>query len=252
MTGVACLQRRIALFRKIPAQIIVLLVLFGLFFSSCSGPQSQPHENSTPRSQSAESPNSRTQPMGNSASGFDYYLLAVSWAPQFCAKSERNSSQECDPSRHYGLVVHGLWPQNDDGSYPEKCEQSGTVSNETARQVLPIMPSRGLIQHEWAEHGSCTGLDAQTYFGELQQAFSQLQIPSQYRSPAEPARASPAEIEQEFADANHAPVSAFRVACSGGEFSGIDVCLTKKLEYRGCGAGVRECRSRMVAIRPVL
>jgi ribonuclease T2 len=250
MTSVVCSRRRIALLRKkIPAQTIVL-VLFGLFFSSCSGPQS--HENSTPRSQSTENPISHSQSPQSPASGFDYYLLALSWAPQFCAKSERNSSQECDPSRHYGSVVHGLWPQNDDGSYPEKCEQSRTVSNETTRQVLPIMPSRGLIQHEWAEHGTCTGLDAPTYFGQVQQAFSQLQIPSQYRSPAEPVRASPAEIEQEFADANHAPASAFRVACSGGEFSGIDVCLSKKLEYRGCGADVRECRSRMVTIRPVL
>src|ERR1700691_284765 len=76
MTSVVCSRRRIALLRKkIPAQTIVL-VLFGLFFSSCSGPQS--HENSTPRSQSTENPISHSQSPQSPASGSDYYLLALS------------------------------------------------------------------------------------------------------------------------------------------------------------------------------
>jgi len=203
---------------------------------------------STPSSQMANSPAAQTAVQ---ASGFDYYLLALSWAPQFCATSNRAESSECDPSRRYGLVVHGLWPQNDNGSYPENCAPTRPVANDTARQLLPIMPSRGLIQHEWKEHGSCTGLEAQSYFGELQQAFAKLQVPQEYRAPAQTVRVSPAEVAQEFADANHAPASAFHVACSGGEFSGVNVCLTKDLKYRSCGAGVRECRARSVTIRPV-
>lgn len=204
---------------------------------------------STPSSKMASSPAPQTAVQ---ASGFDYYLLALSWAPQFCATSNRADSAECDPSRHYGLVVHGLWPQNDNGSYPENCAQARPVAEGTVRQLLPIMPSRGLVQHEWREHGSCTGLDAQTYFGQVQRGFSQLQIPSAYRAPAQPVRVGPTDMQQEFADANHAPASAFRVACSGEEFSGIDVCLTKDLKYRSCGSGVRECRARSVAIRPIM
>ena len=58
----------------------------------------------------------------NTPGHFDYYLLTLSWAPQFCATHQANmSSSECDPKRHYGLVVHGLWPQNDNGSYPLEC-----------------------------------------------------------------------------------------------------------------------------------
>ena len=203
---------------------------------------------SSPTRQAESGSRSETASQG---SGFDYYLLALSWAPQFCAASNRNDSSECDLSRHYAFVVHGLWPQNNNGSYPENCAPARPVAGAAVRQLLPIMPSSGLIQHEWREHGTCTGLDPQTYFGELQQAFARLQIPQEYRAPAQPIRANPAEIEQEFADANHAPASAFRVVCSGGELSGVDVCLTKELKYRSCGSGVRECRARSVTIRLV-
>lgn len=204
---------------------------------------------STPSSQMASSPAPQTAAQ---ASGFDYYLLALSWAPQFCATSNRMESSECDPARRYGLVVHGLWPQNDNGSYPENCAPERPVAEATVRQLLPIMPSRGLVQHEWKEHGNCTGLDAQSYFGGLQQAFARLQVPQKYRGPEQSLRVNPADMARDFADANHAVIDAFRVACSGGEFSGIDVCLTKDLKYRSCGSGVRECRARSVTIRPIM
>ena len=56
------------------------------------------------------------------AASFDYYLLTMSWAPQFCATNPKGkSSSECDPKKHYGFVVHGLWPQNNSGSYPHDC-----------------------------------------------------------------------------------------------------------------------------------
>ena len=183
---------------------------------------------------------------------FDYYVLSLSWAPEFCARHEASaSSSECDPAHHYGFIVHGLWPQNEDGSYPENCAPARPVAQDTVRHMLAIMPNRGLVQHEWAEHGTCTGLDAQGYFAEVERAFSQLQIPPEYRGPTEPLRATPGEIEQKFTDANRAPASAFRVSCSGAELTGLEVCLTAKLQYRPCGSGVRDCRARAVVLRPV-
>ena len=114
----------------------------------------------------------------NTPGRFDYYLLTLSWAPEFCATHAGNaSSSECDPTHHFGFVVHGLWPENEDGSYPQHCGSAQPVSQDTVRQMLPIMPDRGLIQHEWSTHGTCSGLDAQTYFGDIKKAFTQLQIP---------------------------------------------------------------------------
>ncbi len=191
------------------------------------------------------------KPADNTPGKFDYYLLTLSWAPEFCAThSSSASSSECDPTHHFGFVVHGLWPENQDGSYPQHCGSAQPVSQTTVRQMLPIMPDSGLIQHEWSTHGTCSGLDSQTYFGDIKNAFSQLKIPSQYQSPSQPANASPSEIEQKFAARNGAPVSAFRVSCSGSEFVALEVCMTKDLQYRQCGSGVRDCRAPQVTLLP--
>jgi ribonuclease T2 len=194
----------------------------------------------------------RSNAANNTPGSFDYYLLTLSWAPEFCAtQSSSASSSECDPSRHYGLVVHGLWPQNNDGSYPQHCGSSSPVASATVQQMITIMPSRGLIQHEWQTHGTCSGLSAQDYFAGIRKAFSALQVPAEYRAPAQAIAASPLQLEQKFADANHAPASAFRVSCKGNDFVALEVCLTKDLNYRACGNDVRECRAPQVTLRPV-
>ena len=187
----------------------------------------------------------------NTPGNFDYYLLTLSWAPEFCTtQAGRGSGSECGPSHHFGFVVHGLWPENQDGSYPQSCAAASPVSQDIVRQMMPIMPATSLIQHEWSKHGTCSGLDAQTYFGDIQNVFSQLKIPSEYRSPSSPVSASPEQIEQKFAAANNAPASAFRVSCSGSEFAALEVCLTKDLKYRQCGSGVRECRTPQITLLP--
>ncbi len=192
----------------------------------------------------------RSYASDNAPGQFDYYLLTLSWAPEFCATHSGNaSSTECDPGRHYGFVVHGLWPENDDGSYPQHCAPARPVAQSAVQQMLPIMPDRGLIQHEWATHGTCSGLETKEYFEDIQKAFRQLQIPQEYRAPAQAMSASPSGIEQKFADVNHAPREAFRVSCSSSEFVALEVCLTKDLQYRDCGGALRDCRAPQVQVR---
>jgi ribonuclease T2 len=191
-------------------------------------------------------------PQSEAHGNFDYYLLSLSWAPEFCAThTNAESSSECDPARHNGFVVHGLWPQNEDGTYPQNCAPARPVAQDTVRRLLAIMPSRGLIQHEWTEHGTCSGLEAEAYFGQLERAYTQLQIPADYRAPSGTQRISPSDIEQKFANANRAPADAFRISCHDADLVGVEVCLTKDLKYRACGTGVHECRSRTVNLRPL-
>src|ERR1700744_1981821 len=81
---------------------------------------------------------------------FDFYLLNLSWGPEFC--SIQGPSPECVAQP--GFVVHGLWPQNNDGSYPVFCsERSGPPHPE---RNFDITPDRSLLQHEWSKHGTCT------------------------------------------------------------------------------------------------
>lgn len=188
---------------------------------------------------------------GGVSSTFDYYLLALSWAPEFCAAHAGDAtSSECDPRHHFGLVVHGLWPQNNDGTYPENCAPAHPVAEQTVQHMLAVMPARGLIQHEWATHGTCSGLATQDYFAAVEKAFNAVQIPPEYRAPSQAVSVSPSDIEQKFADANHAPRGAFRVSCSKGEFTALEVCLTPDLHYRDCGS-LRDCRARQITILPV-
>jgi ribonuclease T2 len=186
----------------------------------------------------------------NTPGEFDYYLLNLSWAPEFCAAHSGNvSSSECDRAHHFGFVAHGLWPENNSGSYPQNCGSSSPVSQSIVQQMLTIMPDRGLIQHEWSRHGTCTNLTAQDYFNQIGTAFHKVQIPPEYRNPASPVTASPAEIEQKFAQANNAPAGAFRVVCSQSELD-VEACLTKDLQFRQCGQ-VRDCKVGQVTLPPV-
>lgn len=187
----------------------------------------------------------------NTPGAFDYYLLVLSWAPEFCATHQSTmSSSECDPNRHYGFVVHGLWPQNNDGSWPKDCGSAQPVSNDIVREMLPIMPARGLIQHEWATHGTCSGLSSQQYFGDIQQLYKSVKVPQEYQHPGAQFSASPSDIEQKFAQANGAPQTAFRVSCSGAAFVAIEACFDKNFKYQNCGSSVKECRSPQVNVLP--
>lgn len=187
----------------------------------------------------------------NTPGAFDYYLLVLSWAPEFCATHQSSmTSSECDPNRHYGFVVHGLWPQNNDGSWPKNCGGAQPVSNEIVREMLPIMPARGLIQHEWATHGTCSGLASQQYFAEIQQLFKSIRVPQEYQHPGAQFSAAPSDIEQKFAQANGAPQSAFRVSCSAGDFIAIEACFDKNLKYQDCGSSVKQCRAPQVKVLP--
>jgi ribonuclease T2 len=221
------------------------LLLLLTLFAACSRPA---HESNF--SDKSASRGSSGGASSQASDNFDYYLLALSWAPEFCASHGGDaSSSECDPGRHFGFVVHGLWPQNDDGSYPQNCAPARPVAEQIVQRMLAIMPARGLIQHEWATHGTCSGLGAQDYFANIEKAFKVVQVPPEYRAPQQTLGASPSDIEQKVADANHAPRGAFRVSCSKGEFVGLEVCLGQDLQYRDCGS-LRDCRARQVTILP--
>ena len=187
----------------------------------------------------------------NTPGHFDYYQFTLSWAPEFCATQSGNrSSSECDPKKHYGLVVHGLWPQNDDGSWPSDCTSASPVSNEIVREMLPIMPARGLIQHEWAKHGTCSGLAVQDYFSRVQQLYKQVKVPQQFQQPKQEIDIDPRKIEQSFTDSNSAPQGAFRVSCKNGALVEIDACFTKDFQYRACGKSSSVCNIPHIKVLP--
>jgi ribonuclease T2 len=187
-----------------------------------------------------------------SAGDFDYFLLTLSWAPEFCASIPNGrTSVECAPNQHRGLVVHGLWPQYDNGKWPQDCASTPPVSSSTVNHMMPIMPGKQLIQHEWAKHGTCSGMSVQDYFGAIEKLYNGLEVPPELKAPASSAQTNAPEIEQKFAAANNALKSAFRVSCPQNEFSAVEVCLGKDLQYQACPSTLKECRAPQIEVRPV-
>ena len=107
------------------------------------------------------------------AAKFDFYLLNLSWSPEYC--HSHPSAAEC--AAHAAFVLHGLWPENSDGSYPENCSSAPGPSDPTRYQDL--YPDPGLLQHEWKTHGTCSGLSPDDYFNAAGTAFRSVRIPSQ-------------------------------------------------------------------------
>jgi ribonuclease T2 len=185
---------------------------------------------------------------------FSYYLLTLSYAPDFCAQpSGDKDPRECSQGRHVGFVVHGLWPQGENSRGPENCGSARPVSQDTVRAMLNYLPTESLIQHEWSTHGMCTGLSASEYFALIRRARDSVKIPDELKAPARESRMSPADIAAKLAAANpNYPPGAFRVSCyRDGELQEVRICLNKDLSPRVCGSSAGGCSAQTLTIRPV-
>ena len=216
----------------------VRLIVVGLLFAIAS-------------SADARSRHHTTADRGGS---FSYYLLSLSYAPDFCAQSQRDDGPECAVGGRVGFIVHGLWPQGESDHGPTSCRSNEHLSGHTIQAALEYMPTESLVRHEWAAHGTCSGLSPEDYFALIASARRALQIPEQMRAPAHRLELSPSEIADMFAAANPGyEAGDFRVTCyPDRELQEVRVCLTKDDETpRGCGRSAGGCSARTVFLRPV-
>lgn len=176
---------------------------------------------------------------------FDFYVLALSWSPEFC--HNHPSKPECT-SGQFGLVVHGLWPQFEDG-YPENCSSAPGLSDPS--RVTDIMPDASLVEHEWMTHGTCSGLDADSYFKLMRQAYVSVKIPSPLNGPKRVFSIPPETLKKEFVAANpRLKAEDLAISCGNNYLTGVNVCLDKQLQPRAC-EGLRDCRANVIKVPPV-
>jgi ribonuclease T2 len=141
------------------------------------------------------------------AATFGLYVLALSWAPDFCCGHP--DKEECQGlNGSFGathLTIHGLWPNYTDAQsseagagWPQYCAPYGACATKPAAGCSPVastipadMQTYGpgyvsdndfLADHEWPKHGSCTGLDSGTYFSSAIAALKSL--PGEQGTPA--------------------------------------------------------------------
>jgi ribonuclease T2 len=193
----------------------------------------------------ASAPIPQSQPnAAASQQTFDYYLLNLSWSPEFC--STHPDKPEC--ALHLGFVLHGLWPQNTNGSYPENCSNAPGPSDPS--HYADLYPDQGLLRHEWQTHGTCSGLAPDAFFQLARQAVHAVAIPTELSSLNHQISMPPAEILSLFAKANPSiPAASLALSCGNNYLTAVEVCLSKTLQPISCGA-IRSCHANTVRIPP--
>ena len=183
------------------------------------------------------------------SAAFDYWVLALSWSPEYCASADaRPGSRQCRTPHEF--VVHGLWPQYERG-YPEHCDPGSRIDGAIADRMRPLIPDRGLVFHQWRKHGTCSGLSPERYFATVEAAAERIRVPmaavrQAYREPV-----TRRALEDAFMRDNPGlQADAITFHCRGDRLREVRICLDKSLQPRRCGADLREACGRELEVTP--
>ena len=176
---------------------------------------------------------------------FDFYVLNLSWSPEFCLSSP--GDPQC--AAHPGFVAHGLWPENFNGSYPATCSKAKGPAN--YGQYSDISVDVGFLQHEWSKHGTCSNLPPNTYFQLERNALHAVTVPAAYQHVTQALTTTVAAVETAFQQANPTfPKGSFKVNCSDGKLVQMEACLAKDGVTPMVCTGVRDCTEGSIRVVP--
>lgn len=221
----------------LPALVLLLLL------TACNTQTPSTHEGpSAITTQKSAQP--RTAAPAAASQPFDYYLLNLSWSPEYC--HSHPSDIQC--AQHSTFVLHGLWPENNNGTYPENCSNAPGPSDPS--QYSDIYPDPGLLQHEWKTHGTCSGLAPDAFFQLARTAFRSVQIPPTFTTLDKQISLPPAQILGLFTEANPSITSSsLAMSCGSNYLTAVEVCLDKQARPIACGK-LPSCRANSVRIPP--
>ena len=180
---------------------------------------------------------------------FDYYILSLSWSPEYCQTHKRDNSQQCSEYRTF--VLHGLWPEWENGGHPGNCE-GDDVPEAIINDMLPYMPSEHLIIHEWETHGTCSGLKPFIYFRNAKNSFNNITIPKIFQAPTKDFGIIKEDIVSAFKKANSGlQDNAIEVTChNGNELAEVRFALDKNGKSRVLTVNDNSCRDPIKVIAP--
>lgn len=178
------------------------------------------------------------------AGDFDFWVLSLSWSPSYCeTRGADRGGIQC--SRPFAFVVHGLWPQYDRG-FPADCPtREPSPTRAQIDGVLDVMPSPGLVRHEWQKHGTCSGLSAESYLRIIRKLFEKIRVPEEFQAPREARMVDVRTVEKAFIDANKGlDAPEISVLCDQRRLQEVRICLKKDLSaFTACPeVDLRACR----------
>ncbi|WP_353063478.1 ribonuclease T2 [Tunturibacter psychrotolerans] len=222
--------------KKASPSLLILLLL-----AACNPPP-RPTPEPTPRPTAAAA--QTIEPATVTDQPFDYYLLNLSWSPEFC--HSHPTATEC--AQRPAFVLHGLWPQNTNGGYPQNCSTDPGPRDPSS--YSDIYPDPGLLRHEWRTHGTCSGLSPDAFFTLARTAYKSVAIPPTLTQLDHKISLTPNQLIDLFQTANPSiPATSLAISCGNNYLTAVEVCLDKRAHPTPCGP-IRSCRANSVRITP--
>lgn len=188
------------------------------------------------------------------AGEFDYYVLALSWSPNWCAlEGDARNSPQCHPRHDHGWTVHGLWPQYHRG-WPDFCPTNEPFPTRRLQEdMTDIMGTTGLVKHQWRKHGVCSGLSASAYFELTREAYETITRPDLLRRLTKPVEVPASVIEEAFLKENpQLDADGLTITCKSGHIQEARICLSKDLTPVPCGRDViKDCTLKDALFTPI-
>ncbi|WP_299354995.1 ribonuclease T2 [uncultured Shimia sp.] len=195
-----------------------------------------------------------SQAQTHKAGEFDYYVMALSWSPNWCAiEGDAKRSPQCDAAEDFGWVLHGLWPQYHRG-WPENCySPERNPPRWLTEQMADIMGTSGLAWYQWKKHGRCSGLSGEDYYALSRKAYESIERPVVFRKLDQTVKLPASVVEDAFLKANpQLDKDMLTITCRGGFIQEARVCLSKDLEPVPCGRDtIRDCTMANARFDPV-
>lgn len=191
---------------------------------------------------------------GERAGDFDYYVMALSWSPNWCAlEGDSRSDPQCNDGTGTTFVLHGLWPQYEQGwpSYCRTAERDPSRSETAA--MADVFGGAGSAFYQWKKHGRCSGLSARDYFALARKAFGSIAISEVFPKINKDLKVPAEVIEGAFLESNpKLSRDQVTVTCRDGMIQEVRICVTRDLQPRQCGDDViRDCRLKDAVLEAV-
>lgn len=110
-----------------------------------------------------------------SARDFDFFYFVQQWPASYC-DTKRSCCYPTTGKPAEDFSIHGLWPNRDDGTWPQNCDTDSTFEESEVSDLMSRMqkdwpslacPSSDGVRfwtHEWEKHGTCSLLKQHKYF----------------------------------------------------------------------------------------
>jgi ribonuclease T2 len=188
----------------------------------------------------------------------DYFMLSLSWSPQFCTTSAGKSAANAFQCKEnsFGMVVHGLWAQSSgvtsDKGQPRNCKTTIPIVAATLRQHLCTVPGVQLEQDEWAKHGTCAFDAPEKFLDTIEKLRSELHVPDLDALAASKGSSLKAQdVTGAFLSANSGlSADDVQLLLSGKNLSEVHVCYDLDFKFRKCDTKSSAADTTKVTIRP--